>query len=170
MNAELRIRPVLTTLLLVLAAAAPVLGQERRSAPTVQLSSGLYSLLPRETAVVRIVETNRRASAVDAAVVFLDDQDRVLARGGGSVGPGQPLTVKAAYSAPDEGAVAQVRAVVTLANGNRRRNAIVVNLEFLNEFDLVAPGRGPACSPYQFPTNAIPDCPEWAVSFLTAAP
>lgn len=169
MNTELRIRPIITCLLLALAVAAPTLGQER-PVPTVRLSSGLYSLLPRETAVVRIVETNRRAPVVNATVVFLDHQNRVLGRGRGSIGPGRSLTVKVPYSEPDEGVVAQVRAVVTLANGRYRQNAIVVNAEFLNELDLVAPGRGPVCSPYQFPPNAIPDCPGWAVTFLTAGP
>lgn len=170
MHAQTRIRSTPLILLLALAVAAPLLGQERRGAPAVRLSSGLYSLLPRESAVVRIVETNRRGPSVDATVVFLDEQDRELSRGAGSVGPGQSLSVAVPYSEPDAGLVAQVRAVVTLENGHRRRNAIVVNMEVLNELDLVAPGRGPSCAPYQFPTNAIPDCPEWAVTVFTAGP
>lgn len=173
MPVELRIRiPSLLPTLLLLSLALPsaMIGQERRSAPTVRLSSGLHTFLPGETAVVRIVETNRQAPTVDATVTFLDQENTVLSSDAGSISPGRSLSVEVPYSEPREGVIAQVRAVVQLENGHRRRNAIVVNMELFDELDLVAPGRGPTCVPYQFGTNAIPNCPGWAASFFRAEP
>lgn len=143
---------------LVLLAVAPATAQEAR----IDLSSGLLGVTANETAIVRVVQTNRFAERDRVVVVLVDSRNRVVFRDAGVIEPGKPFVARVPGAQFFD---QSLRVVISLTINDLTTSQPVATVEFFDpDRDLAFRG-GPTCGPGAQP-GVETYCPDWVADFL----
>lgn len=115
-------------------------------AARIDYTSALMGVVEQEKIIVRVVETEARASSSRVVVTFLNQRDRVVAVRSAVLAPGRPVQVEASGSRFGSGILGAVRVVIRIEVADLSLSQPLTVVEFFDPLSLHF-RRGPTCGP-----------------------